>query len=846
MTTTITRAAPPAGPPAPRGRPPARKPPTVTWGAGAIATVALTTLTLAGVFSINRLFSTHAYVGPVLGVALGAHAISWLGRWLRWPPWVSAVVAVVTVGLLTSWLVLGGSTAFGVPTTRTLHAAATAFHQASVDFHSVNAPAPVSTGFLLVTVLVVGLLSVLADWAAFRMQATLEATVPSFTLFVFCAALGSHRSRTAAIAVEVAALLAFVVVHQSTVDQESSAWFANRTQGALQSVVAAGSVIGLAAVIIALNLGFRLPQANAKALVAWRSTDRGGNGTRNTLSPQVDLRGRLLSTTTDPVFTVSSAVPSYWRLTSLDSFDGTNWSALGNYRAVGHHLPAASTATTTGLRVEQDFTIANLTEPWLPAAFEPDTIAGIKGVTYDPQSGSLISDKDTTSGVTYHVSSLVNAGELRPLTLQSAPPPPSGGAMARYLQLPSLPRNVVALAQSIVAGKTTEYDKAVAIQDYLRDPARFSYNLAYDYQGPDPLSHFLFVARQGYCQQFAGSFAVLARLVGLPTRLAYGFSYGNQSAPGVYQVLDDQAHTWPETYFTGVGWVSFEPTPGRGIPGAQAYTNVAPAEASSPGAGATAVPTTATAGQAAPRSTTTTVASSPAAAPVTKSHHRSTLWRLVLWLAGLVGLLIACLGTIWTIRFVRRLVRREAAVGQAADLDTRERGAARGDRWDRLARFRHAWAAEGLTASQAFVARLRAILLLEWLLPLMPWRSPPARPGPGVIARAEMLLTWTEATDLLAWWGIRRYPSETYLELARRAAVALREPLRGEPEAARALFRLAEAGTRGEFDVSTLTAEEMRDAARQLATLRQALLGSATAGQKLRLAIDPRLTTRSR
>jgi len=811
----------------------------------AIATVALTTLTLAGVFSLTRLFATNSYVGPVLGVALGAHAVSWIGRWLRWPPAVAALVAVATVGLLTSWLVLGGSTVYGLPLLGTVHAASHAFHQASVDFHSVNAPAPVSQGFLLVTVTVVGLLSVLADWAAFRMRATLEATVPSFTLFVFCAALGSHRSRTMAIVVEVAALLAFVVIHQSTIDQESSAWFANRTRGALQSVAAAGSLIGLAAVIVALNLGFRLPQANAKALVAWRSSDRGGSGTRNTLSPQVDLRGRLLNNTTDPVFTVHSSVPSYWRLTSLDSFDGTNWSALGNYRAIGRRLPATSTATTSGQRVEQDFAIANLTEPWLPAAFEPNSLDGLKGVTYDPQSGSLISEKDTTSGLTYHVSSLINTGELRPATLASAPPPPTDGTMARYLQLPALPRDVIGLARSIIAGKTTEYDKAVALQDYLRDPARFTYDLGYEYQGPDPLSHFLFVAHQGYCQQFAGSFAVLARLAGLPTRLAYGFSYGNQSSPGVYQVLDNQAHTWPEVYFTGVGWVSFEPTPGRGIPGAQAYTGVAPAEAATPGAPAATTPTTAASGPTATRPTPTSVDRSTGVAASAKHHHRSALWPVLLWLAGLAGVLLVLLGGIWLIRWVRRLVRREAAVGQAADLDSTVRASGRASPWDRFSRFRHAWAAEGLTPSQAFVSRLRTLLLLDWLLPLMPWRSPPAPPGPGVIARAEMLLTWTEANDLLAWWGVRRYPSETYLELARRAAVELRGPLGTEPGSARALIGLAAAGSRGEFDSTTLSTDEVEEAARQLATVRRALLGSASPGQKLRLAVDPRLTTGS-
>ena len=492
---------------------------------------------------------------------------------------MAALVSLAALVVLASATVLPGSTTAGLPTLQTLHAATRALHQASVDFRQVTAPTRVTPGFLLITVSVVGMLSILADWAAFRMRATLEATVPSFTIFIFCAALGAHRSRTMAIVVEVLALLAFVVIHQATVDHENSAWFANRTEGALASLGAAGAVIGLAALIIALNLGFRLPQANAKALVAWRASDRLGSGTRNTLSPLVELQGRILNTSTDPVFKVRSDVPAYWRLTSLDSFNGTDWNSLSTYHPVGRRLSGGDTATTGGQTAEQDFTIQKLDEPWLPAAYEPVSIDGIKGITYDSQSGSLISDKPTTTGLAYHVSSVINVGELSPAVLSSAPPVPSSGSASQDLKLPDLPSEVVRLAQRIVAGQRSEYDKALAIQNYLRDPQRFTYNDKYNYGGPDPLGHFLFVAHQGYCQQFAGSYAVLARVVGLPTRLAVGWTQGTQAADGVYQVLDNQAHTWPEVYFAGVGWVSFEPTPGRGMPGAQSYTGVAPAQA---------------------------------------------------------------------------------------------------------------------------------------------------------------------------------------------------------------------------------------------------------------------------
>ena len=79
-------------------------------------------------------------------------------------------------------------------------------------------------------------------------------------------------------------------------------------------------------------------------------------------------------------------------------------------------------------------------------------------------------------------------------------------------------------------------------------------------------------AKVGFCQQFAGTYAALARAIGLPSRVAIGFTPGDLDANGVYHVKGKHAHAWPEVWFDGVGWVLFEPTPGRGAPGAESYT----------------------------------------------------------------------------------------------------------------------------------------------------------------------------------------------------------------------------------------------------------------------------------
>ncbi|MDQ1371019.1 MAG: hypothetical protein QOF20_3372 [Acidimicrobiaceae bacterium] len=817
--------------------------PGATAGNDAIATIALATLTLAGVFSLTRLFVGHSFVGPVLAVAVGAHAMAWFCRRQGWPPLVAVLVTLATLVLLASWTVLPGSTTYGLPLLGTIRATGHALHQAALDFHRVTAPAPATEGFVLVTVFSVGILAVLADWAAFRMRATLEATVPSFALFIFCAAIGSRGSRTASVVVEVAALIAFVVIHQATMDQETSAWFANRTEGALRSAISAGAVIGLAALVVALNLGFRLPGATHKGVISWRASDGAGTGTRSTQSPLVDLRGRLMHPSPNPVFTVTSSQPEYWRQTALDSFDGNDWNALSTYHSVGGQLDGGSTPTVGGQRVDQDFEINDLNSPWLPAAYRPVAVNGIKGITYDSQSGSLISDNNTLTGVSYHVTSLVSQGESEVARLEAAPPTVKG-SVERYLQLPPLHSAVTDLAHQIVAGKTTEYDKAVALQNYLRDPARFTYTLAYDYRGPNPLDHFLFTAQQGYCQQFAGSFAVLARIVGLPTRLAVGWTWGDEIGPGIYRVSDQLAHTWPEVYFTGVGWVPFEPTPSRGIPGAQNYTGVAPAEAGAnaplPAASATTVPAAA---PVSPGSRATTTSSIPKDSASTAAKHRgNALLRGLVWLGAVLAGFALLFGLVVALRWLHGVATRDRVVSQAAELESDGDHEAQ----DRFARFRKDWAAEGLTAAGTFARRLKAVLTLGWLLPILPWRGRPAPLRPEVVTRAELLLTWSELLDLLAWWGVRRLPSETYRELAHRAAIELRGPLSLEPTAVHALLELADAATKAEFGLGSLTEVEAHDAAVELSAVKRALLGSATKPQRLRLAVDPRFSVKSR
>ncbi len=132
-----------------------------------------------------------------------------------------------------------------------------------------------------------------------------------------------------------------------------------------------------------------------------------------------------------------------------------------------------------------------------------------------------------------------------------------------YLTLPdSVPERVLSLARDLTASKTNPYDRAIAIQDYLR---RFPYSL--DVPAPptnrDVADYFLFDLKKGYCDYYATAMVVLARAAGLPARLVSGYAGGTYDAENAHYIITAaDAHSWVEIYFTSIGWVTFEPTAG--------------------------------------------------------------------------------------------------------------------------------------------------------------------------------------------------------------------------------------------------------------------------------------------
>ncbi len=742
-------------------------------------TLSLTVLTLASAAGLLRVFTNDGWVGPVFVTAIAMHTLGWAARRWRVPPVAALAVSLLALWFLMGWTVLPSSTYHGIPAAGTASHLWSAWTQAHADFAAAVTPVTTTTGYTLLTVLGTGAVAILGDWAAFRWRSALYAVAPAFAYFVVCCILGEGPGREWTVTLEVAAILVFLVIHRATVDRSDQAWFGNQRAGAVGWAMRAGCAAGAASLAAAILFTPLAGGTEGRGIFGWRGGFGDvGTGPRQVPNPIVDLHTRITNEFDTPVFRVQSAVASYWRLTSLDTFTGQDWVSTNSYRSFSGQLPDSQTVPPGTRSIKQTFQVQTLDSVWLPDAFTPVAVSGVRHVSYDPVSGSLITSHPTSNGLTYTVTSYQYLSDLSPAQLEKAPPVNATGTIKRYLQLPkSVPSRVDALAQGIVKGQTTEFGKALALQNYFWNPDNgFVYTLSPpdDGYGVSALTTFLFGTRQGFCQQFAGAYAVLARAVGLPTRLAVGFITGTPVDTGTYQVTDGDAHTWPEVYFgPKYGWLPFEPTKSSVGAPSQQY---APPPADSAGGGS-ATPVAPFLGiphnlgqlplglRGGGAGTGTTVAGNQAASVT--GHHRSTAWTVFLILLGVFG--------VWSL--IVTVVRRGG-----------------------------------------------------WLI--RRWR---ARGNPGALVRSY----WADVTDMLGWWGGKPAPGETDVEFAERAGGLLvgrlRDPAAWLPGGVRRLGRLATEATFAP-SVPAGRAREARVVAREI---RQGLFRSASARQLIIWALIP-------
>ncbi|WP_335931656.1 transglutaminase TgpA family protein [Streptomyces sp. PTD5-9] len=372
------------------------------------------------------------------------------------------------------------------------------------------------------------------------------------------------------------------------------------TGGRPAATVRAGRRIGAVALGVALVAPAALPALDGGLLAEARAGGGKGGGTVSAVNPLVSMQDNLTQPDNRQVisYRTDSRDPQdfYLRILALDTFDGSAWRpATRRLRDVPGRLPApeglgpdvAVTEIKSSISASRAYR-----QTYLPLPY-PATEVRISGSwRYEPVGRTLVGDGgETTGGARYQVSSLT----VRPTAAQLAAAGPAPSALRReYTGVPrSLPRVVGDTASEVTRGARNDYERAVKLQDYFASDGGFAYDTSVDSgTGSTAIARFL-EKKQGFCVHFSFTMAAMARTLGIPARVAVGFTPGTAQSDGSMSVGLRDAHAWPELYFEGIGWTRFEPTPTRGTAPSYTRPDAPTDDASAPAApeqGASAAP----------------------------------------------------------------------------------------------------------------------------------------------------------------------------------------------------------------------------------------------------------------
>jgi transglutaminase-like putative cysteine protease len=365
----------------------------------------------------------------------------------------------------------------------------------------------------------------------------------------------------------------------------------------------AGRRIGMTVIAIAALLPALLPTLPEGVIGNGLAGGTGGRGSGASISstnPMLDM-GRNLKRGDNDVALTYKGGPSggtYLRLTALDMFNGNTWQIAP--RTEGHKVdgdltppPGFSGDLSKVKQISMEINVTrDLRSQFAPAPYPLHSISLKRDWKYD--SGAL--DVMSSNG------SIV-AGKKYKLTAYDLQPTPEDlhdtittGAPDRYtMQVPErTPQRIKQLAYSLTAdAKDNKFESAVLIQNWFRSGGSFTYSTQnVKGSGMAALTDFLLKSKEGYCEQFATGMALLARIVGIPSRVGIGFLPGTAGKDGEYTVRMHDMHAWPELYFQGIGWVRFEPTPSARVASTPGWTVAANENSTTPTTAPSSAPST--------------------------------------------------------------------------------------------------------------------------------------------------------------------------------------------------------------------------------------------------------------
>ncbi|MCJ0868228.1 DUF3488 and transglutaminase-like domain-containing protein [Streptomyces sp. AP-93] len=472
------------------------------------------------------------------------------------------------------------------------------FRQGVQDVNEFSMPAPLTDGIRLLLVSGVLLIGLLVDLLAVTVRTAAAAGLPLLALYSVAAGLSGAATGSGG-ASWVSFVLAgcgYLLLLLAEGRDRLAQWgrvFGAAPRGRVSAgspgggqalaPVRTGRRIGAVALGLALAVPVVLPSMGSGVLGPGGGAGEGeGNGlgpSIQAVNPLVSLQSSLNTQDNRVVLRYRTDSPQlseqYLRILALDEFNGVKWEASG--RALTDvpkrmpNPPGVSDGVLNGATEVQTFISSAQTyaQRYLPMPY-PATGVDIAGKwRFEPAGRTLVGDQlgkdkfQNAQGVQYSVRSLL----LNPTAEQLRSAPAANPEIAaEYTKVPdNLPEVVVQTAREVTRGAKDDYSAAVKLQDYFAVSGGFRYDTKVSSgTGSQAIAKFL-ADKEGFCVHFAFSMASMARTLGIPARVAVGFTPGVKQSDGVVNVSMRDAHAWPELYFEGVGWTRFEPTPRSGI-----------------------------------------------------------------------------------------------------------------------------------------------------------------------------------------------------------------------------------------------------------------------------------------
>jgi len=413
---------------------------------------------------------------------------------------------------------------------------------AGQQIDSSTAPVAATPEILFLVTAAFGLLAVGVHVAAVLTHAPAAAGVPLLAVFAVPAALADQLLPWWAMAGAAAGFGLLLVA-----------------AGGLHSQFRGGTALVAGAVIVALGIGAITPFIGT----AGRFAGSGGGGPTGSigLTPFTALRGQLEQIAPSELFEVRGLTrPTYLRALTLRQYvPDRGWEATRPAPGIPLPGPVQQQPDVPGEFADIEISNLGFRDYWLPLYGEPIDVADLPETQwlYDAASGTGYTGRPRQEDG-WQQRAVLPTPSMQQLRASQG----IDGVGLEYLDTTGVDPRVGQIAQEVIGGAGPGFDRVFAIQNWFAGPgSQFTYSLqTAPGSGDDALVEFLTVGRTGYCEQFASAMAVMLRTVGVPARVAVGFTAGVDEGSS-RTITTSDAHAWVEAWFPKIGWTAFDPTP---------------------------------------------------------------------------------------------------------------------------------------------------------------------------------------------------------------------------------------------------------------------------------------------